>query len=61
MQIRIEFLNIQDIVSFIKCAKRIESLETNRISKRKVKWFVSSDQAWVIEKIKNETMNSEFE
>lgn len=58
MQIRIEFLKDEDIDSFIKCAQRIESLDKNKIAKRKVKWFVSSDQAWVIEKIKNETMHS---
>lgn len=54
MQIRLEFLKIQDIYSFIECAKKIESQE---LSGKRVKWFVSSDQKWIIDKIKNETMN----
>ena len=52
MQLRFEFLDVEDIDSFIECAKTIETQEADKIG-TKIKWFVSSDQLWVIEKFKN--------
>lgn len=47
-------MDIEDIDSFIECAKTIETQEADKIG-TKIKWFVSSDQLWAIEKIKNIT------
>ena len=58
IQIRVEFLKSEDIYSFIRCAQEIELQEANQVKGKKIKWFVSSDESWVVEKIKNEISNS---
>lgn len=45
----------EDISTFISCAREIETREKAKIGKKSIKWFVSSDEFWVIDYIRNRT------
>ena len=44
LQMRFEYLNQEDIQTFIKCALKIEKDNRANIGNRKVKWFISTDR-----------------
>jgi hypothetical protein len=52
MQLRFEFLNKDDVNSFLSCARMIERENEKIIGNRTVKWFVSTDNAVFAEEIK---------
>lgn len=49
----------KDIERFYNCAKHIEKTEARLIRWKQVKWYVSSDENWVIDDLrKNTTVNT---
>jgi hypothetical protein len=53
LQMRFEYLNQEDIQTFVNCALKIENDNKTRIGNRKVKWFISTDQNAQIQNLLN--------